>query len=86
MGRGRMAPVIQETVRKLFPVAAQSGRSAFADTTAVPLADGRADDCPEKVCQADRTARIYGVTLCKTEKFPDCFGGWCADQLHLKTL
>ena len=43
--------------------------SAFPDAAAVPLADGRADDHPEEVCQAGGAAGIYGMTLCKTEKF-----------------
>ena len=50
-------------------MAAQSGRGTFPDTPAVPLADGRADDHSEEVCQACGTAGIYGMNLCKTEKF-----------------
>ncbi len=42
-------------------MAAQSRGSAFPDTTAVPLADGGADDCAEKVCQTSGTAGIYGM-------------------------
>ena len=53
-------------------MAAQSGGSAFPDAAAVPLADGRADDCTEEVCQTGGTAGIYGMILCKTEKFPGC--------------
>lgn len=67
-----MAPVIQKIIRKPFPMAAQPGGSAFPDTTAVPLADGRADDCAEEVRQTGGTAGIYGMILCKTEKFPGC--------------
>ncbi len=51
-------------------MAAQPGRGTFADAAAVPLADGRADNYPEEIRQASQTARIYGMTLCKTEKFP----------------
>ena len=51
-------------------MAAQSGGSAFPDAAAVPLADGRADDCTEEVRQTGGTAGIYGMILCKTEKFP----------------
>ena len=61
MGRGRMAPVIQEIVRKPFPMAAQFRGSTFPDATAVPLADGGADDCAENVCQTSETAGIYGM-------------------------
>lgn len=61
MGKGWMAPAVQEIVRKPFPMAAQSGRSAFPDTTAVPMADGGTDDRTEKVCQASGTAGIYGM-------------------------
>ena len=35
------------------------------------MADGRADDHPEEIGQAGGTAGIHGMTLCKTEKFPD---------------
>ena len=53
-------------------MAAQPGGSAFPDATAVPLADGRLDDCAEEVRQTGGTAGIYGMILCKTEKFPGC--------------
>ena len=42
-------------------MAAQPGGSAFPDATAVPLADGGADDCAQEVCQAGGTAGIYGI-------------------------
>ena len=61
MGKGWMAPAIQEIVRKPFPMAAQPGRSAFPDTTAVPMADGGTDDRTEKVCQTGGTTGIYGM-------------------------
>ena len=51
-------------------MAAQPGRGTFADAAAVPLADGGTDNYPEEVRQDSQTARIYGMTLCKTEKFP----------------
>ena len=35
------------------------------------MADGRADHHPEEIGQAGGTAGIHGMTLCKTEKFPD---------------
>lgn len=57
-------------------MAAQPPGSAFPDTAAVPLADGRADDCAEEVRQACGTAGIYGMILCKTEKFP----GYCCPR------
>jgi len=48
-------------------MAPQSGRSAFPDTTAVPMADGGADDCTEKVSKASGTTGIYGMILpCRT--------------------
>ena len=53
-------------------MATQSGGSAFPDAPAVPLADGRADGHTEKICQASGAARIYGMNLCKTEKFSGC--------------
>ena len=55
-------------------MAPQPGGSAFADTAAISLADGRADDHTEKICQTGGTAGIYGMILCKTEKFSDGFG------------
>lgn len=61
MGRGRMAPVIQEIIRKPVSMAAQPGGSAFPDTAAVSLADGGADDCAEEVCQTGGAAGIYGM-------------------------
>ena len=36
------------------------------------LSDGRADGHTEKICQASGAARIYGMNLCKTEKFSGC--------------
>ena len=51
-------------------MAAQRGRGTGAYTAAVPLADGGTDNYPEEVRQDSQTARIYGMTLCKTEKFP----------------
>lgn len=54
-------------------MAAQSGGSAYINAAAIPLADGRADDNPEEICPASGAAGIYGVNLCKTEKFPDSF-------------
>ena len=53
-------------------MAAQPGGSALPDATAVPLADGRADDYSKEVCQTSGSAGIYGMILCKTEKFPGC--------------
>ncbi len=47
-------------------MAAQPPGSAFPDAAIVPLADGRADGIPKEICQA---GGIYGMTLCKTEKF-----------------
>ena len=52
-------------------MAAQSGRSAFPDAAAVPVADGRADNHPEEIGQAGGTAGIHGMTLYKTENFSD---------------
>lgn len=54
-------------------MAPQSTGGAFLDATAVPLADGRADGHPEEVRQPGRAAGIYGVNLCKIEKFPGSF-------------
>ena len=54
-------------------MAAQPGGGAFPDTAAVPLADGRADDHPEEIGKAGGTAGIYGIILCKTEKFTGQF-------------
>ena len=54
-------------------MAAQSRGSAFTDAATVPLVNGRADDCSEKVCQAGGTAGVYGIILCKTEKFQGSF-------------
>ena len=51
-------------------MATQPPGGAFPDAAAVPLADGRADDRPEEVCQTGGAAGIYGMILCKTEKFP----------------
>ena len=52
-------------------MAAHPGRGAPADTAAVPLADGRADDCTEEICQAGGTAGIYGMTIVQNrEIFP----------------
>ena len=59
-------------------MAAQPRGSAFPDTAAVPLADGRADDHPEELCQTGGTAGIYGMNLCKTEKFPASFAAFQA--------
>lgn len=56
-------------------MAAQPGGSANINAAAVLLADGRADDNPEEICPAGGAAGIYGVNLCKTEKFPDSFDG-----------
>ena len=56
-------------------MAPQSGGSAFPDATAVPVADGGADDHAEKVRQAGGAAGIYRVILCKTEKFSSGFPG-----------
>ena len=80
MGRGRMALIIQETFRKPVPMAPQSGGSTFIDAAAVPLADGRADNHTKEVCQAGGTTGIYGMTLCKTEKFLNgsAISGACA--------
>lgn len=50
-------------------MAAQPSGSANPDAAAVPLANGRADDCPEKIRQTSGAAGIYGMILCKTEKF-----------------
>ncbi len=50
-------------------MAAQPPGSANPDAAAVPLADGRANNRPEKVRQTSGAAGIYGMTLCKTEKF-----------------
>ena len=50
-------------------MAAQSGGSALPDAAAVPVADGRTNDHAEKIRQAGGAAGIYGVILCKTEKF-----------------
>ena len=50
-------------------MAAQSGRSAFPDAAAVPVANGRADDCPEEVRQAGGAAGIYGMTCAKQKNF-----------------
>ena len=65
-------------------MAAQSGAGALPDTAAVPLADGRADNCPEEVSQASGAAGIYGMILCKTEKFPGSFTvfGTAASRLY----
>lgn len=46
-------------------MAAQSGGSAFPDATAVPLADGGADDCAEKICQTSETAGIYRMIFAR---------------------
>ena len=54
-------------------MAPQPGGSAFPDTAAVPVADGRADDHAEKVRQTGGAAGIYGMILCKTEKFSSGF-------------
>ena len=60
-----MALIIQEVVRKLLPMAAQSRGSTFPDTTAVPLADGGIDDCTKEVCPAGGTAGIHGmISVC----------------------
>ena len=37
------------------------------------MADGRADNHPEEIGETGGTAGIHGMTLCKTEKFPDGF-------------
>ncbi len=42
-------------------MAAQPGGSTFPDAAAVPLADGRADDCAEEISQTGGAARIYGM-------------------------
>ena len=42
-------------------MAAQPGASTFPDTAAVPMADGRADDHAEEVCQAGGAAGICGM-------------------------
>lgn len=52
-------------------MAPQSGGSTLIDAPVVPLANGRVNNHPKEVCQAGGTTRIYGMTLCKTEKFPN---------------
>ena len=44
-------------------MAAQFRGCALPDATTVPLADGGADDRAEEVCQAGRTAGIYGIVF-----------------------
>ena len=61
-----LTAVFGVTVRKQFPMAAQPGGSAYPDSPAIPLADGRADDYTEEVCQTSGFAGIYGMILYKT--------------------
>ena len=42
-------------------MATQPPGGAFPDAAAIPLADGRADDRPEEVCQTGGAAGIYGM-------------------------
>lgn len=67
-------------------MAPQPGGGTFIDSAAVPLADGRADDYSEEVRQAGGTARIYGMNLCKTEKFSGSFDGSRASAFRQYTV
>ena len=52
-------------------MAAQSSGSAFPDTAAVPLADGGADNCPEKEGQTGKTVGILCLIFVQNrENFP----------------
>jgi len=73
MGIGRLSAAIQETGAGEFPMATIRIRSKGADQTTISLADGRPHSDTEKSSQAGGTTRIYGMILCKTEKFPHCF-------------
>lgn len=73
VGRGRMAPAVQEAFGKPVPMAANSWRGTFPIATTVSLADGGTDGHSEAVCQGGGAARIYGMTLYKTEKFSGGF-------------
>lgn len=44
--------------RKTFSMVAQPRERTFSETAAVPLADGRAEDYTEEVCQTGGSARI----------------------------
>ena len=46
-------------------MATQSGGSAQPDATAVPLADGGADDHTEKICQTSGPPGIYGMIFAR---------------------
>ena len=46
-------------------MAAQPRGGACLDATAVPLADGGADDRTEEVCQTGGTAGIYGMIFAR---------------------
>lgn len=67
-----MVLVILKIIGKLVPVVVECGRTTEADTTVVPLVDGRADSHTEEVHLDCGSSRIYEMTLCKTEKNPDC--------------
>ena len=68
-------------------MAPQPGGSAFPDTAAVPVADGRTDDHAEKVRQTSGAAGIYGMILCKTEKFSSGFRcPWAACPGDMETV
>ena len=65
-------------------MAAQSKGSACPHAAAGPLADGGSDDNPKKIRKNGGTTGIYGIILCKTEKFPDgfCTFGTVGFQQH----